>query len=278
MRREGYRLADRGRAVMSSDMKELPAARRMRRQREAEKENVEQKAIHAFDGTTAGRLLSSLYANQKPKINYPKLRTKTSNTEEKPKFIPGGAKPGHHDCRIANKKSTFEARAKKKAPTVGMGKRPDWAPIDFVQHRKREGAIVADAKEAARRDYWGAGHGKKSVSTVEEKDRLQRINTYGGGKALPDEMMLGQMDMPKRASELRLRNGKMDTAKPVVLKKKEKGPAELFDQIVLEVQERKDFLDQMTALGKEAEWKSSVEAEIRERVADMERLNKMMAN
>jgi hypothetical protein len=260
-----------------SDMNELPAARRMRVQREQDKENDEKKAVQAFDGTKAGRLLAGLYAGNKPKINYPKLRTR-KNEGDKPSFIPGGAKVGHHDCRNANKKSTYESRSKKKAPTVGVGARPDWAPIDFVQHRKREGVIKTDAKEAARRDYWGPGNGSKSVSTLEEKSRLQRINTYGGGKALPDEMMLGKMDMPKKPSELRLRNGKMDVAAKVVLKKKEKGPGELFEQIMVEVQERKDFLDQMTALGKADEWKVQVEGEIRERVADMERLNSMMSN
>ena len=119
-------------------------------------------------------------------------------------------------------------------------KRGEWAPIDFVRHRKREAAIERDSKDAARRDYWGVGR-TKGVSTVAEKNRLQKINAYGGGKALPAEMLLGKMEMPTQAEKKNYQ-------------RKEKGPAELFDQIANEIKERKSFLEKMEELGKDEDW------------------------
>ena len=240
---------------------ELPAQRRIRQAREDKENEQSANAMRDFDGTKAGRLLQSLYAGQKPQISYPKVRTRKQ--AERPQFIPGGAREGHSDCRLANKKSTFEERRKVRAPAVGMGKRGEWAPIDFVKHRKREDAIERDSKDAARRDYFGIGR-TKGVSTGAEKLRLQKINTYGGGKALPEEMLLGKMEMPSKA------------AKQAFQPRREKGPAELFDQIVTEIQERKDFLEKMQGLGKDKEYRAQVEAEIKDRVQDMERLHKMM--
>ena len=212
----------------------------------------------AFNGDTqAGRLLAKLYGGQKEnKINYPVLKTR-SRPQNAP-FIPGGAKNVSANSRTKHKQTKITDRATN-VPRMGVGhyKRP--AAIDYVPKRRNEETIKEVSKQDERKYYWAPGV-TKGVSTDEEKKRLQRANTHNGGKALPVGMLPDSSAIPEKKS----------------VSKQKLGAAELFDAITLEIEERKQFLDDMEKLGKADEHRARIQAEIKERVADMQLCMKHM--
>lgn len=168
-------------------------------------------------GTEAGRLLKQLYGDKsRPKIAYPKVRTKPRG--QVPAFVPAG---GKHDVD-AREAKRVEKHVNVPRPTGGMEVRGvAWqvvllqaispaavtcahdgscvqprhlTQIEYAEmmggRRKRGTAIAAEVshRQAELDSYRPMP--TKAKSTPLEKQRLQNINMFKGGKVLPDELTL----------------------------------------------------------------------------------------
>jgi len=225
--------------------------------------------------TPAGRILSKLYQGQrKPVVSYPKLRRRprgAASTCGQPSaaagaFIPAGGRLG------VDSRAGGEWRDKQKAvkaPRMG-GERRQWHPIELIGSKKREGAIKAESSDAARRDFWGPGR-TKSLSTAAEKERLQAAFTWQGGKALPEGMLPGKSAIPTALTTQTAAKASAATGArrddPTAAKQ------DRFDEIMVEIEQRKSFLDNMRSMGEARPVERRIQAEIQDRVRELEALD-----
>jgi len=253
---------------------------------EEDKEDYDPNAWKQFGmDTEAGRMLSKLYGRQaKPVINYPKINKRIPQPS-KP-FIPGGGRV-ESDPRTAERKK--EAALKTAVPKFTcatkyksefdrlyeQAKNP--APIDRIPRRKEQSVIRAQTKDIERRNYFHPS--TKPVCTEEKKSQLQAINTFQGGRILPQGMLPGPGQMPAHLDP---------KAIPANLQVPKKGKTEIslapaqsvhekrFDELVNEIEERRTFLQRMEELGNAHQWKNKIENEIKEKVKEMEQLHKLL--
>jgi hypothetical protein len=248
-------------------MSGLPARRKLQEQMASSKaeakENYgngegEEGGWKNFQGEPGvGNLLRKLYTGgQKPVVNYPKLRVKRDAGDKKP-FVPGGGKIGV-DCRSTQE--GVNPRGGKVAVPAFNGPKRDYHPIDHVPKRKGHADIKADSADAAKRDYFNPGV-VRPMCTAQEKTKLQTKFTYLGGKALPDGLLPGGGDLPMAA--------------PKVVSEKSSHD-DMFEKILKEIEERKAYLETMTALGKREEHEARIQGEIQDRVKDLETLHNII--
>eukprot|EP00505_MAST-04D_sp_SCG-Rhode-Island_P000437 Stramenopile-MAST_4_protein_437 len=130
--------------------------------------------------TEAGRMLNKLYAGSKPKVNYPRLRTRKSEGS-KARFIPGGGKIG------VNPRENKIMKVEVERPKVGLGKKyKSPAAIDCIRRRKTK-ASIEEMNKTREFDVKGfQGPATKAVSTEQNKRMLQMSNQFNGGNILPD--------------------------------------------------------------------------------------------
>lgn len=237
-----------------------------------------------FQGTDLGSLMGSIYGNEnKPKINYPKPKSKAKALPPSAPFLPGGAKAGASDPRKATK-----VDKKVNVPTVGRGGGGrTHSKVDFIPHRRSESSSKAEIEDINMRQQHFRPAYVKAVSTEAEKDKYSQICTYKGGKGLPAEMTHPQGEAPferaqkkQEADRMRLarekhalKRGQVPTAAPRA------APAlshqeNLATQISAEIQERCDYLDEMTAMGATPAEMATVRGEISKRVAELKVIEK----
>ena len=145
-------------------------------------------AWRAFAGTPAGKLMRSMYAT-------PQQSSAQHVTSAEPYRVQDWQAPDKGWRALGNDVEardasvpTFDraAAAGVQVPAVGRGpvyQRP--AAVDMIARRRsRAGIARAEAAAAARGDV-AQEPLRKAVSTEANKRRLQAINTYGGGNALP---------------------------------------------------------------------------------------------
>lgn len=149
----------------------------------------------AFDTSTeAGRLLKRLYGASAghPNIEYPKLNLGRTNANDSKIFIPAGAKVGATDPRAATRRTAV----------IKVPRRPRASPevhaIDRVQHRRNKEAINQAIVDTRMRSNAYRPPATRAVSTLAEKARVQEKFQYGGGKALPEEMIHWKGPLPSQ--------------------------------------------------------------------------------
>lgn len=243
-----------------------------------------------FQGTELGALMGSIYGNEnRPKIIYPKPKTKVNKTNPPTEpFLPGGAKAGATDPRKATR-----VDKKVMVPVVGRGSgnKPKYSKVDFIPHRRSETTSKAAIDDIVmRQQHFRPAH-VKAISTDDEKEKLSQICTYKGGKGLPQELTHPQGEAPfelaekKKAAERmkqvrdrhNARRGRIESDPttevhcPVVSHQEN-----LAAQISAEIQERCDFLEEMTAMGASSADMTTVRNEIKKRVAELKVLEKRM--
>ena len=261
-------------------------------------EAYDPEAWRAFSmDTPAGRMLSKLYQGRgQTRVNYPKLRRRARNDGRsgqgkgdgeggetaliQPKFIPAGGKV------TVNCRGGGEWREKQKevrVPRMGAAPRR-FAPIELVSHRKSHRSIRSDVARNDRKEHWGPGVGPRALSTDAEKQRLQAAFAWRGGNALPQELLPGKLELPGAGpgpvpgSGTAPREGagaQVKAAVPVPGPKGARGGTQeqLFEEIMGEIEERKKFLDSMRILGAAKEHEARIQAEIQQRVRELESLH-----
>ena len=152
-----------------------------------------------FQGTELGSLMSSIYGNQnRPKINYPKPKTKPMTKEQMEKgFHYAGSKPGASDPRKVTR-----TNVKVNVPKKFQGKRShnivetleerddSFGMIDIVPKRRQAERIKEELDDIAMRNSSYRPAHRPGYSTDVEKDKFSQICTFKGGKGLPKELTL----------------------------------------------------------------------------------------
>jgi hypothetical protein len=220
-----------------------------------------------FQGTELGSLMSQLYGNKnKPKINYPKPQSKGSLVPSK-KFIPGGAKIDAEDPRkVTRRPVNIAVPTRFKEPTEALN------PIDIINRRKSADTIKLEIDDIKMRQSHYRPAYVQPISGDAEKERLNQIFTFKGGKGLPQELTHPEGEMPLEVAARRKEEERMDA----VRQKKGLGPSaatlrsmkssaqsyngargrasmsvneQLADQVSREIEERRQHLAEMRELG-----------------------------
>lgn len=239
---------------------------------EGEMENWKQ-----FHGTELGSLMSQIYGNQnKPKINYPKLQTK--KTADPPKiFIPGGAKQEAEDPRKSTRRAVNIA-----VPKNFKEKSEHIKPIEVINRRRSAESIKQEIDEIKLRQTHYRPAYRQPISGDEEKERLNQIFTFKGGKGLPTELTHPEGEMPLEVASRRKEMERMDAVRTKRgLAPNRPGPSigrtraplseneQLAEHISSEIEERRQHLQDMMEMGelkpeKERQLKAEIAAKVRE--------------
>eukprot|EP00753_Platysulcus_tardus_P001791 PLAT11542.2.p2 GENE.PLAT11542.2~~PLAT11542.2.p2 ORF type:complete len:177 (+),score=58.04 PLAT11542.2:291-821(+) len=151
------------------------------------------------------------------------------------------------------------------------------------------------AERAAERDRFRPLP-SRAVATAREKARLQNAFQFKGGKALPagvlPEPVRGHIPLTMQAGRVKRRrsSGGSDGALSEDERRRrrraarglppERGSVDemraLFDATMAEIEERKAFMDAMEASGDGDRHVMRIEAEIRDRLRDLDRLDKLI--
>lgn len=233
-----------------------------------------------FQGTELGSLMSQIYGNQnKPKVNYPKLHTKKS-AEPSKLFIPGGGNPEAEDPRKATRKAVNIAVPKNF--NSGKERGESVKAIDVINRRRSADSIKAEMDEIKLRQTHFRPAYVQPISGDAEKERLNQIFQYKGGKGLPKELTHPEGEMPLEVASRRREMERMDAvrnkrghdlprAAPTAgrsrapLSEKE----QFADHISREIEERRQHLEEMKEMGmlkpeKERQLKNEIAQKVQE--------------
>jgi hypothetical protein len=152
-----------------------------------------------FRGSELGGMLSSIYGAPKPVINYPKFTKKKFEPTEA--FSSSGAK-----VRESTKQNVKIA-----VPRVGntRNERPAMAAVDCIARRKQESIIRAELEEIKLKEtYYRPAH--RQAIGDSEKERLNQICTYKGGKILPNDVAYPMSETPMEMAAKKKERERMD--------------------------------------------------------------------
>lgn len=233
-----------------------------------------------FQGTELGSLLGSIYgAQNRPKINYPKPKTKTI-PHAKNGFIPGGAKSEAVDPRKATRRSVNVAvpRLTGRSEEVENIK-----PIDVISRRKNVTAIQSELDDIRMRQEHYRPAFIKPISVDQEKDRLSQIFTFKGGKGLPEELTMPTGESPFEAQQRRKEMERLDSIREKrglnvvrsnsMTNRRALSVDEQFaQQIQTEIEERTQHLREMQKIGIRPQEEAAMKRELAARVSELNRL------
>jgi hypothetical protein len=238
-------------------------------------------------GTEAGRLLARLYGDTTSTskgavkgVTYPKIKARppgNRGTENRAQW-----KPSHGGKLEDNKKvpSFDKSRALSvNIPKVGRAKKQTsddahgTEVLGFIPKKKDQKSCEDEIRKSATLNHAYRPPNQKEVSTDQEKQRLNEIFAYKGGCALPRELTHPAVDAPfelkLRAKEAKrqenMRRKKANTLDKGVQQKK-MATNVLFDDIVSEIKERREFQTSMEALGRGEASRVKISQEIATRV------------
>ena len=218
-----------------------------------------------FQGTELGSLMSQLYGNQnKPKINYPKPRTTPSLPQKE--FIPGGSKLDANDPRKSTRRSVSLT-----VPKVAIRVTESIKPIDVIPRRRHAEKIKEELDDIVMRNTCYRPAHVKPSSTEYEKERLNQIFSFKGGKALPEELTNPVRETPmelsakkkeaERIAAIRERRG---ISQKVVAATVLSNSEQFADQIVQEINDRRQYIEEMRSMGA---LKPAIEAALKAEIA-----------
>jgi len=226
-----------------------------------------------FQGTELGGLMSQIYGNERPQINYPKPKMKPSKPAGP--FIPGGANPDASDPRKSTKRSVSIDVPKPSSKSTGRS----YAMIDCIPRRKNENAIKSEIEEIKMKQMHYRPAYVKPISTESEKDRLSQVNEYKGGKCLPAEITLPAREAPFELLERQKEKDRLDKLRnksninPPRIKAPISVREELAEQISAEIEERRSHLEEMLKLGISPADEMRIRNEIKDRIKELQKID-----
>lgn len=265
--------------ILSIIIKTDPSHHTKHRMSDCDQDNESLDNWKQFQGTELGSLMSQLYGNNRPKINYPKPKVKES-FKPSSGFIPGGAGSEASDPR----KSTMKRDVKIAKPVFGKQHVASEIiyPVDRIARRRQESVIKSELDEIKSRQAYYRPAFTQPISSEEEKDRLAQICTYKGGKALPSDCVLPVGEAPfeieakRRQEELQMKHRmKKSNRQPVktVYSPTLSPEEELAIQITQEIDERREYIEDMRKTGQLSQQKENlIKAEISQRLLELKRL------
>ncbi|KAG6578214.1 uncharacterized protein IUM83_16454 [Phytophthora cinnamomi] len=214
----------------------------------------------------AGRLLKKLYCGTaKPKVSYPKLKTKPR--EPTAPFIPGGGVAGA-DARTHRLVARTSSRAIK-APAFSKAKGPEMHPIEYLSTHKKPMSEIEKEVSEIKRQMEGCRMSCVTRAPNQEKEKLQQAFSYTAGTILPRELLPGADLLDRELSHAAaLRSGKFTKDRAAQLE-------ELYNAVLKEVESRKSYMSEMIALGR-SEKAAAVEREVLERMAELRKIHDLM--
>ncbi|KAE8972644.1 hypothetical protein PR001_g26128 [Phytophthora rubi] len=226
-------------------------------------------AWKAFGGDSeAGKLLKKLYCGtSKPKVSYPKLKTKPR--EPSTPFIPGGGVAGA-DARTHRLVARTSSRAIK-APAFCRSKDagPEMHPIEFLATHKKPMSEIEKEMNEIKRQMEGCRMSCVTRAPNQEKEKLQQVFSYTAGTILPRELLPGADLLDRELSHAAaLRNGKLPKDRVAQLE-------ELYSEVLKEVESRKSYMSEMMVLGR-PDKAAPVEREISERMTELRKIHDLM--
>lgn len=234
----------------------------------------EQENWQQFRGSDLGGLLSNIYGAPKAQINYPKLAKKKFEPTEA--FSSSGAKPHQ-----STKRNVTVA-----VPRVGLEKannRPSVSAVDCIARRKQESIIKAEIDDTRMRQHFYRPAHKQSIGD-NEKERLNQICQYKGGKILPDNLSYPVSDTPMEIAAIKKENERQlymaDRRHPgksshsqAPQSGKMSNLEQMKEQVADEINERIAHLESMHNLGLVSKDESKIRSEIASRVSELKKLN-----
>lgn len=136
-----------------------------------------------FQGSELGGLLAGIYGgkNSRPKINYPKPKQRKSAPQ-------GRWRPVNNELTATDpRNSTFRRDKKVNVPKVARRQYGEMSLIDCAPRRKQESVISAEMDDLRlQNSHYRPAHFHTLGDA--EKERLSQVNTYHGGKGLPEDL------------------------------------------------------------------------------------------
>ena len=273
----------------------------MRKNKPVAMEGEEWKAFKK--DSEAGRLLARLYGvegtGNKPKVSYPKLKPKRKGKGDDDSTL-------HHDSQwravgapqTRDPKEKRYDRAKAAAvpvPKFGRKRPKRTAAVDIIPKRKPAASckVEIDHQKQNKRAYRPPR--QNGVCTEAEKEKLNEINTYRGGRILPTDLTLPVAPMPseirrkeeeaKRVRQARERrkyrlngsNCNGDNTDRLTEDKPKSNKDILFDAILEEIRDRRSFQLEMENCQAGAQCREKIVKEISARAKELYRLDKERA-
>lgn len=213
-----------------------------------------------FLGSELGSVLSGIYGNQRPKINYPAPKKKTFDPS-KTRFLPVNANvnKGATDPRKTTRRNVSHLPVPQ---FKNKGSRYKFSAMDLVPKRRGADEIRNELDEIDMR----MRHYRPAVPKLQinenEKERYSQICAYKGGKGFIKECSDPVRDIaPFEYEQIRLQKERENTfRKSRNLSIKENVPVQrtsaklsdseaLAEQIALEIDERCAHLEEMDRMG-----------------------------
>jgi hypothetical protein len=241
-----------------------------------------------FQGTELGSLLGSIYGSKSAiKINYPKVKANSSSNLEKKDFIPGGAKLDASDPRKITRKSV-NLKVPKPVGRNNSGVNLDGSDengyklIDIIPKRRSADVIKNEIEDIRmRQEKYRPAH-VQAYSSDREKDRLNQIFTFKGGKGLPEELTHPVGEAPfetqqrqkekERLDSIRMKRGLMVVNQPS--EPRLSVNEQMAQHISREIEERTQHYEEMKKIGGiSAEQDRRMRQEIAIKVDELKRIN-----
>lgn len=249
-----------------------------------------------FLGSELGTVLSGIYGNQRPKVNYPVPKKKAFDPS-KQRFQPVNAKVGSAQWQDPRKTTRRETTGKVSVPTGFRGsgyQRENYAPIDFIAQRKGYDKCKLELDMSKERDRAYRPPINHFKIGDDEKERYSQVCAYKGGKGLPEKGTLLTRDVTpyeavqqkkrveqenafRRSRKLGLsargtnQQQKSSASKAAAAEPSVPENEQLADQIADEINERVDYIKEMEAMGELTKAdKRKIQGEIRARTIELE--------
>eukprot|EP00163_Fabomonas_tropica_P005486 TRINITY_DN15007_c0_g1_i1.p1 TRINITY_DN15007_c0_g1~~TRINITY_DN15007_c0_g1_i1.p1 ORF type:complete len:257 (-),score=53.26 TRINITY_DN15007_c0_g1_i1:149-919(-) len=229
--------------------------------------------------TPAGKALYEAYLNRQKSrpVFHQSMQNSKKSTEPKPAWGGGGPK----------KDQAPKSRAAVSYPKVGKKKLTEAQEEQMAAYRKfghgrgrkpLKAMLDEDAYEPELPPPSAPKVGKSGriVQNVEdEKKFLQEkfARTKTDHTPISSISSAQQGDAGPNAPKPSLKATSNRNKAPVPMATKSDSGNPMFDQIVQEIQERKEFLDEMRAAGRGAEFEKQIQAEISSRVAELRKIH-----
>lgn len=204
-----------------------------------------------FQGTELGPLLAQIYGNSRPKIDYPTVKTRKFQPQDK--FVPYASTSSSH-------RNAEKTQAKINVPKPNQKLHSDVSLIDCIPKRRNENLISKEIDEIKMRQQHYRPTFSKPISSNEEKERLSQIFEYKGGRTniLPKEFSNKVTDTPleiasklkeqQRIDEIKFRRGILSSKKPST-RSTMSADELLAEQISEEIKDRQKHMTELMSNG-----------------------------